>query len=126
MAQRLVRKICANCKTIDKNPDPHYLRLLDIDPKEIKERPIYKGEGCSVCQGTGYKGRMALFEMLEMNNQVRELAFARAPSTELRKAALASGMQSLLVDGKRKVFKGMTTLNEVAKTSQAEGLVVDA
>ena len=126
MAQRLIRTICKKCKTIDKNPDPHYLRLLDIKPQEIKERPIYKGAGCSVCQGTGYKGRMAIFEMLEMSNQVRELAFARAPSTELRKAAIASGMQSLLVDGKRKVFKGVTTPNEVAKTSQAEGLVVDA
>ena len=60
-----------------------------------------------------------------MTNEVRELAFARAPSTELRKAAIASGMKTLLADGKRKVFRGTTTPMEVAKTSQAEGLVID-
>jgi len=68
---------------------------------------------------------MAVFEMLEMNNQIRELAFSRAPASELRKAALASGMISLLEDGKVKIFKGVTTPAEVAKTSQAEGLVFD-
>jgi len=89
------------------------------------DRPLNKGAGCSRCQGTGYKGRVATFEMLEMNNELRELAFERAPSGELRKAARASGMRTLLEDGKLKVFNGVTTLEEVAKTSQAEGLVVD-
>jgi type IV pilus assembly protein PilB len=125
MAQRLVRVICENCKVVDENPDPHYLRLLRITPDDIRKTPIYKGAGCARCQNTGYKGRQAIFEMLEMNNQVRELAFSRAPASELRTAAINSGMKTLLSDGKRKVFRGVTTPAEVAKVSQAEGLVVD-
>lgn len=125
MAQRLVRVICENCKTVDQSPDPHFLRLLSITPDEIRKHPIYKGAGCSRCQGTGFKGRIAIFEMLEMNNQLRELAFARAPAGELRKAAIASGMKTLLQDGRIKVFRGITTPKEVSHVTQAEGLVVD-
>jgi len=62
---------------------------------------------------------------MQLNNEVRELAFARAPANELRKAARAGGMRSLLEDGKLKIFKGLTTPAEVAATSQAEGLVID-
>ena len=125
MAQRLLRLICTNCKTIDKHPDPHYLRLLNIKPNDLKDHPIYKGAGCGKCQNTGYKGRVATFEMMEMSNQIRELAFARATASELRKAARAGGMKTLLDDGKRKVFKGITTPSEVARISQAEELIVD-
>lgn len=125
MAQRLVRVICKNCKIVDDDPDPHYLRLLKITPEEIAKHPIQKGKGCGRCQNTGYKGRMAIFEMLEMNSQIRELAFAKAPSSEIRKAAISSGMKTLLMDGRLKVFRGVTTPQEVAKVSQAEGLVVD-
>lgn len=126
MAQRLVRVICANCKVVDPSPDPHFLRLLNITPDELRKHPAYKGAGCNRCQGTGYRGRIAVFEMLEMNNQIRELAFARAPSGELRKAAVASGMKTLLQDGRIKVFKGTTTPAEIARVTQAEGLVMDA
>jgi len=126
MAQRLVRTICKECKVVDESPDPHYLRLLNIKPDDMRQHPIYKGAGCNRCEGTGFKGRIAIFEMLEMNNQLRELALSRAPAGELRKAALATGMTSLLHDGKRKVFKGITTPAEVSRVAQAEGLVVDA
>jgi type IV pilus assembly protein PilB len=120
MAQRLVRVICKECKTIDKEPDPKFLRLLDIRPDDLKKHPLHIGAGCARCQGTGYKGRMAIFEMLEMNTQIRELAFARAPASELRKAAINSGMESLLQDGKRKVFKGVTTPAEIARVAQSD------
>ena len=125
MAQRLVRVICKECKQVDKDVDPQFLRLLNIKPDDIAKRPVYKGAGCSRCQGTGFKGRVATFEMLEMNNELRELAFERAPSSELRKAARASGMRTLLEDGKLKIFGGITTPEEVARMSQAEGLVID-
>jgi len=126
MAQRLVRVICENCKTIDPSPDPHYLRLLSITPDELRKHPIYKGAGCNKCAGSGYRGRIAIFEMLEMNNQIRELAFGHAPANELRRAARASGMKTLLMDGRIKVFKGVTTPAEVSRVTQAEGLVMDA
>ena len=125
MAQRLVRVICKNCKNVDEQPDPHFLRLLNITPEDMKEQKVYKGTGCGRCQNTGYRGRIAIFEMLQMNNQLRDLAFSRAPASELRKAARVSGMRTLLEDGKIKVFRGVTTPAEVARVSQAEGLVVD-
>ncbi|MCK5008871.1 MAG: type II secretion system ATPase GspE [Deltaproteobacteria bacterium] len=125
MAQRLVRVICKNCKTIDENPEPHFLRLLDITAEDIRKRPIYKGAGCSKCQGTGYKGRIGIFEMVELNSELRELAFAKAPTTELRKAAIASGMRTLMEDGKTKIFRGVTTPEEVARITQTEGVLLE-
>jgi type IV pilus assembly protein PilB len=125
MAQRLIRVICDNCKVVDKEPDPHYLRLLKITAEDLEKHSLYKGAGCSRCQNTGYRGRIAIFELLEMNNQIRELALKRSSAGDLRKAARLSGMRTLLEDGKRKIFRGVTTLDDVARTTQAEGLVVD-
>jgi len=125
MAQRLVRIICDNCKVIDENPDPSSLRLLNITPEDIEKHPIHKGTGCSKCQGTGYKGRIAIFEMVELNSEIRELAFEKAPTTELRKACQASGMRILMEDGKIKIFRGTTTPVEIARITQTEGLALD-
>jgi type IV pilus assembly protein PilB len=124
MAQRLVRVICKNCKTVDKDPDPYYLRLLNITPEDLSKHKIYRGEGCSVCQGIGYKGRIAIFEMVELNNEIREMAFSKAPTGELRKACIAGGMRTLMEDGKTKVFNGITTPGEVATVAQTEGVVL--
>ncbi|MBN1391526.1 MAG: Flp pilus assembly complex ATPase component TadA [Sedimentisphaerales bacterium] len=125
MAQRLVRVICKNCKVVNENPDTYYLKALDITPEEIKKTPLYKGAGCSQCQNTGYKGRLALFEMVELNSKIRELAFEKAATTELRKACRAGGMRTLREDGRIKVFKGITTPEEVVSITQSEGVVVD-
>jgi type IV pilus assembly protein PilB len=124
MAQRLVRVICKNCKTVDKDPDPNHLRLLNITPEDIEKHPIYKGAGCSQCQNIGYKGRQAVFEMVELNNEIRELAFSKAPTSEVRKACIASGMRTLMEDGKLKIFRGVTTPAEVAGVAQVEGVVL--
>jgi type IV pilus assembly protein PilB len=124
MAQRLVRIICKNCKTIDGNPDPYQLKLLNISDEDVRKHPIYKGTGCNQCQGTGYKGRIGVFELVEMNNELRELAFAKAPTSEIRKTAVASGMRTLMEDGKIKIFKGITTPSEVIKISQIEGVLI--
>ena len=125
MAQRLVRVICEKCKEVNEHPDPHYLRLLNISEQEAKRHTFYKGKGCSHCQDTGYRGRIGIFEMVEMNNELRELAFAKAPTGELRKAAIASGMRPLVEDGKIKIFKGITTCEEVARIAQTEQVVLD-
>jgi type IV pilus assembly protein PilB len=122
MAQRLVRVICEKCKIVDENPDPHDLRLLNITPEDLERHKIYKGAGCSNCHGAGYRGRTAIFEMVELNRELRELAFARAPTNELRKAAAAGGMKTLMDDGKIKIFRGRTTPAEIAKISQTEGI----
>lgn len=125
MAQRLVRVICKKCKVVDEDPDPRHLQSLGITPEDIEKQPVYKGHGCSQCQNTGYKGRIAIFEMFEMNNEIRELAFSKAPTIELRKAAKASGMRTLMEDGKLKIFKGTTTPAEVVRITQTEGAVID-
>jgi len=125
MAQRLVRVICEKCKVIDENPDPYFLRLLDITPEDIKKHPIYKGAGCSQCQNTGFKGRIAIFEMVELNSRIRELAFEKAATAELRKACRASGMRTLREDGRIKVFKGITIPGEVVRITRTEGVVLD-
>jgi len=124
MAQRLIRIICKKCKVVDENPDPYLLQSLDITPEDLENQHVYKGAGCSQCQHTGYKGRIAIFEMFEMNNEIRELAFAKAPTTELRKAAKASGMRTLMEDGMLKIFKGTTTPAEIVRITQTEGAAV--
>jgi type IV pilus assembly protein PilB len=124
MAQRLLRVICKNCKVPHPDPDPQCLQMLNITPEDIEKHSLYKGEGCSQCQYTGFKGRIGIFEMVELNNELRELAFAKAPTNELKKAAVASGMRTLMEDGQIKIFKGITTPEEVVKTTQTEGVVV--
>jgi type IV pilus assembly protein PilB len=125
MAQRLVRVLCNKCKEVDDDPDPHHLRLLNITPEEMEKSPVYKAVGCGQCQHTGYKGRLAIFELVEMNNELRELAFKKAPAGDLRKTAKATGMRTLMDDGRVKVFKGITTPAEVARITQTEGVVVE-
>jgi len=123
MAQRLVRVICPECKKPVTDVDPRILRLLGFRPDEIEETTFYRGEGCSACGDTGYRGRIGIFEMLEMNNTLRELAFNRAPLSEVRAAARASGMKPLLADGRDKIRNGITTPEELVRISQTTEMV---
>jgi len=123
MAQRLIRLICKECKEIDPAPDRFILRMLGITDEDLRDHHIYRGRGCNRCGGIGYRGRQGIFEMLEMNNELRELAFNRAPTTHLRRAARAAGMRTLLEDGKIKIMRGVTTPAELARITQAEGIL---
>jgi len=125
MAQRLVRVICKKCNVVDEDPNMDHLESLGITAEDIAKHPPHKGAGCTQCQDTGYKGRIAIFEMFEMTNEIRDLAFKRAPTTELRKAAKASGMKSLMQDGRLKIFNAVTTPAEVVRITQTEGEAVD-
>ncbi|MCH8880564.1 MAG: type II/IV secretion system protein [Planctomycetes bacterium] len=122
MAQRLIRTICEECKVEAPDPTPSQMKLLGFEKSDLEGRPLYYGKGCKRCGGTGYRGRIGIFEMLIMNNEIRELAFNRSGAAPLRKAARASGMRTLLEDGKLKILKGMTTLEEIARVAQVEGL----
>ena len=119
------RSVCNECKEIDPAPDRHILRMLNIKDEDLEGRHVYKGAGCSRCGGTGYRGRKGIFELLEMNTELRELAFNRAPTNQLRRAAQAAGMRNLLEDGKIKILNGTTTPDEIARITQAEGLLVE-
>lgn len=123
MAQRLIRVICTECKIEDPNPNRRHLKLLGFTEEELEGRSIYKGAGCKRCGGSGYRGRIGIFEMLIMDTAIRELAFKRAPASQLRAAARASGMHSLLDDGKLKVLAGRTTPEDLLRVTQAEGVL---
>ncbi len=125
MAQRLCRVICNECKEDDPAPDRQLMRLLNFKESDLQGNTFKRGAGCKRCSKTGFRGRQGIFEMMQMTNEVRELAFNRAPTSQVRRAARAAGMKSLLDDGKRKIMRGMTTLEEVAKHAQAEGILID-
>lgn len=123
MAQRLVRSLCPKCKAPDKEPDEKWLRLAGIKKEDIKDATVFKPVGCDFCTGTGFRGRKGIFEMMVMNNELRAMAFERAPTNKVRKAAIASGMKTLLQDGASKVLHGITTAEEIVKCAQVEGVI---
>jgi type IV pilus assembly protein PilB len=123
MAQRLIRVLCNKCRAPDEEPDPKLLRLCSITPEDRRSRTIYKAVGCPHCGGTGYRGRKAIFEMMPMNTELRDMAFRRESLAKIRAEALASGMRPLLGDGKIKILNGVTTPAEIARVAQVAGLV---
>jgi type IV pilus assembly protein PilB len=123
MAQRLIRVLCPKCKQPDREPDQMWLKLCGITPDMLKDRTVYKPRGCDYCTGTGFRGRVGVFEIMQMNSEIRNMAFERAPTNKIRKAALASGMKSLLADGRIKVLNGVTTAEEIVKVAQVEGVI---
>ncbi len=125
MGQRLIRIICSECIEVYPDPDPRLLRVLGFRPDEIQGRTFYRGRGCSNCGGSGYKGRQGIFELMEMNSAIREMAFNRAPLNEIRKTARAAGMRGLLEDGRIKIVNGVTTPDELVRITQASDLITD-
>ena len=125
MAQRLIRVLCTECKEDNPSPDRLMMKVIGLSDEELVGKTLKRPKGCKRCNNTGFRGRLGIFEMLTMNNEVRELAFNRAPTSMVRKAAIAAGMRSLVDDGKLKVIKGVTTVEEIARHAQAEGVVVD-
>ena len=123
MAQRLIRVICSECKTEDKKPNARILKLLGFTEEELAGKTVWHGTGCKRCNGSGYRGRVGIFEMVILNAEMRDLAFKRAPSSQLRAAARAAGMRTLLEDGKLKVLSGVTTPEDLLRVTQAEGVV---
>ena len=123
MAQRLIRVICPECKAVDPSPDKSVLQALGFTPDEVQDTTFYKGTGCRNCNGTGYRGRQGIFEMMAMDGTLRELAFNRAPLGELRAAARAGGMKTLLQDGRLKIRNGVTTPDELVRITQTAELV---
>jgi general secretion pathway protein E len=112
LAQRLVRRICPDCRT-RYEPDPSVVSLLTQHP--VGQVILERGVGCDACRQTGYKGRIGLFELLTMNDDLRELIVKGAAAAELKRAVPASGMRTLRDDGWRKVRAGMTTVEEVLR-----------
>ena len=119
LAQRLVRIICAHCK----RPVKVSRALLEesaMDPNLADTRTFYEGAGCIECGGTGFKGRMAICELLDLTDSIREMILARRPSSEVKKAAHDEGMRFLRESAVEKVLQGTTTLREINKVTFVE------
>ncbi len=124
LAQRLVRRLCQHCK-VPYKPQPSELRAFGLDPAEIGDRELYQPGGCGECNYGGYRGRQGVFELLELNDDLRDMTYRCEPTPRLREAAISSGvMTTLKDDGLRKVFEGITTLDEVLRIIHREDLVV--
>jgi type II secretory ATPase GspE/PulE/Tfp pilus assembly ATPase PilB-like protein len=119
MAQRLVRKVCANCKQ-PSELDPAECSSLGIEPAQLGAATVMKGAGCERCKGSGYKGRMGIFEIFVVDDEVRHMINQQANTIELRKRAREMGMRTLREDGIRKVLSGITTAEEVISATMAD------
>jgi type IV pilus assembly protein PilB len=117
VAQRLARKICSNCKKEIERPPAQSLIDIGFTPEEAESVTLYKGEGCSRCINKGYKGRIALFEVMRNTEQMQDLILCGANSNELRRLALEQGMISLRASGLAKIKNGVTTIEEVLRTT---------
>jgi type IV pilus assembly protein PilB len=113
-AQRLVRRICAECK--EDHPTPaQAMSDAGFTPDEARRVVPKKGRGCARCNGTGYKGRVGLYEVMEVTEELRELILVGASALELKRKAIDGGMITLRRSGLRKVMEGVTTIEEVAR-----------
>jgi type IV pilus assembly protein PilB len=113
-AQRLVRRICANCK-VETTYLPEVLESSNLTSEEAASIQFYRGEGCDACNGSGYSGRQGLYEVMPMTAELRRMVLAGSSSDDLKNQAIAEGMITLRKDGILKVRRGVTTLEEVIK-----------
>lgn len=115
-AQRLMRRVCKEC-AVSYEPSPKLLKEVGLEGKVEKGAVFCKAKGCSICNETGYRGRMAVMEALELDDAVRELILRKAPDIEIRKVALSNGMIPLKENALKKVIRGDTTLEELARVA---------
>ena len=115
MAQRLVRRLCNNCKE-QYTPTKQELGLVGLDPSKVPGK-LYKAKGCAECRNTGYKGRLAIFEMIPMARDLRKLVFENANEDEIRQASLNNGMETLREAGLARVLDGTTSIEEVLRST---------
>jgi type II secretory ATPase GspE/PulE/Tfp pilus assembly ATPase PilB-like protein len=119
LAQRLVRIICESCRTVVHYP-PEMLEASGLDPKQWSEMSFFEGQGCIECAGTGFRGRTAIHELLDLSDRIREMILAKKPTSEIRRAAREEGMRFLRESALDKVRAGTTTLKEINKVTFIE------
>jgi len=114
MAQRLARKICGNCKE-PYTPPLELLVRFGYDPDENSDQVFYRGKGCEICRFTGFKGRLGIYELMSINEEIADMVVRRAPLSEIRDAARANGMKTLQEDGFQKIMDGSSTVEEIMR-----------
>ena len=119
LAQRLARKICKDCRA--KMPSAEKVLIdLGVPPAEAARMEVFKGSGCATCGGTGYKGRIALYEVMPFTEPIKELVLNGASSAEIKRAAVREGMKTLRMSGVTKVAEGVTTIEEILRVTMAD------
>jgi len=119
LAQRLVRLLCVNCKR-EYRPEAEELEASGLKPEHIRDKVLYQNVGCEVCNNTGYRGRSAIHELLDVSDSIRELIIAKRPGSEVRRAAQGEGLGSLRESALDKVYAGQTTLHEINRVTFVE------
>jgi type IV pilus assembly protein PilB len=119
LAQRLVRKICVDCR-MEFEPSAEMLMELNMRPEDAKGQKFYYGRGCDRCNNTGYKGRQGIYELLVMDDGLRDLVSSGASTDELRAACIRQGMRGLRDSGLRAIYNGITTIEEVVRETVLE------
>ena len=119
MAQRLIRKVCQHCKETY-SPTQYEMDLLKLKPAEIEKASIFRGRGCGECARTGYHGRTGIYEIFELDENVRQLIYDKVASNIIRSRARELGMRTLREDGVRKIMAGITTPEEVISITQGD------
>ncbi|HOO37002.1 MAG TPA: type IV-A pilus assembly ATPase PilB [Deltaproteobacteria bacterium] len=119
VAQRLARKICQECKERDDTPVESLIQM-GMDPQTAQTAQCYVGKGCSVCGNTGFKGRIALYEVMPVSEEIKELILMGASGTEIKNEAINQGMKSLRQSGLTKVLEGVTSVSEILRTTMAD------
>jgi type IV pilus assembly protein PilB len=119
VAQRLVRRICNNCKT-QYEPTEEQIMELELRLEDVVGRAFYYGRGCEVCNNTGYKGRQGLYEYMLLDDEMRDMIITHASTQQLRSAARARGMRTLRASGLMAIYDGVTSIEEVVKETLTE------
>ena len=119
LAQRLARKICNDCKQ-PHLVEPQTMRDIGFTSEQIAGAKLFKGVGCRTCNGTGYKGRVALYEVMRFTETLKEMVLQGASTAELKAAAIKGGMSSLRMSGNRKICDGMTTTEEILRVTMSD------
>jgi type IV pilus assembly protein PilB len=119
LAQRLVRLICSSCR-MPMQYEPETLEASGLDPEQWSKVPFYEGQGCIECAGTGFRGRTAIHELLDLTDRIREMILLKKPTSEIRRAAREEGMRFLRESALDKVRLGLTTLKEINKVTFIE------
>jgi type IV pilus assembly protein PilB len=119
VAQRLVRRICLNCKA-EYRPTEEQLMELALKPEDVGDKVFFYGKGCDYCNNTGYRGRMGIYELMVLDDHLRELIMRRASTAVLRREATKRGMRTLRESGLLAIYDGVTTLDEVVRETIVE------
>jgi type IV pilus assembly protein PilB len=120
LAQRLARKICSDCKGPAPKGEPDILKNMGATPEQIAGAQLLKGAGCRTCNNTGYKGRVALYEVMRFTESLKDMVLQGGSTAELKAAAIKGGMMTLRMSGITKILAGVTTPEEVSRVTMAD------